>query len=241
MESDSDENVLSETAGPVTLDKVRPWSTEALFYSKYPHLKILNRLKEMTDIKGLKLTPEDLKQRYPPDGQINLKVSHWHGDITQLKIDAIVNAAHPGLTGGGGVDWYVHKRAGDGLLQECLGLGDCKIGEAKITGGHQLPAQHVIHTVGPMREDPTSLELCYKNSLDLLVKTGLRVVAFPCISTGHYGFPIVHATNIVLDVTRKWLESNREKVDRIIFCTYTVRDEAVYQALLPAYFPPHSD
>uniref|UniRef100_A0A6B2LJ47 Macro domain-containing protein n=1 Tax=Arcella intermedia TaxID=1963864 RepID=A0A6B2LJ47_9EUKA len=202
-------------------------------------MKALQRLSQMMDIKNIRLSPEELKPKYPVNSEINRKISHWSGDITLLKIEAIVNAAHPGLTGGGGVDGYIHMRAGEGLRTECLGLGGCAIGEAKITKGHLLPCEYVIHTVGPCREDPIELEKCYINSLQLLVSKGLKVIAFPCISTGHYSFPIIKATQIALEATRKWLNNpqNYPKIERIIFCTYTVRDEALYEALMNVYYP----
>jgi O-acetyl-ADP-ribose deacetylase (regulator of RNase III) len=135
------------------------------------------------------------------------------GDITDQKVDAIVNAANSSLLGGGGVDGAIHRAAGPGLLAECRNLHGCATGEAKITGGHRLPARWVIHTVGPVwkggdRFEDELLAACYRNSLALARDNGVRSIAFPAISTGAYGFPLERACRIALREVRRFLEAN---------------------------------
>lgn len=146
------------------------------------------------------------------------------GDITRQQVDAIVNAANPTLLGGGGVDGAIHRAAGPGLLEECRRLGGCPTGEARITGGYNLPARYVIHTVGPVWQGGTAgedelLARCYRNSLALAAEHGVRTIAFPAISTGAYGFPLERATRIALSEVKRFLESHDlpEKVTFVCF------------------------
>jgi O-acetyl-ADP-ribose deacetylase (regulator of RNase III) len=160
----------------------------------------------------------------------------FQGDITTLEVDAIVNAANNSLLGGGGVDGAIHRAAGPGMLAECVTLGGCNTGEAKITGGYDLPSKRVIHTVGPVWDggranEDALLADCYRNSLKLGEENGLRMVAFPAISTGVFGFPKERATRIAVREVRAFLDQD-VGVDQVIFVCFSERDFGIYQRVL---------
>ena len=165
------------------------------------------------------------------------KIEIQHGDITQLDVDAIVNAANTSLLGGGGVDGAIHRAAGPGLLEECRTLGGCPTGEARITKGYNLAARHVIHTVGPvyngMPKDKTLLTGCYRNSLQLAVDNDLTSLAFPAISCGVYGYPIEEACRIAVDTTFSFLQTN-PSITRVIFMLFSPDDLKVYEDYIQA-------
>lgn len=155
------------------------------------------------------------------------------GDITRQEVDAIVNAANNSLLGGGGVDGAIHRAAGPELLKECRQLGGCRTGEAKITRGYRLPARWVIHTVGPvwrggMYNEDQLLANCYRNSLALAVKKGIKTMAFPSVSTGVYGFPADRAARIVVREIADFLKNN-DSIEKIYMVAFDPRTCQVYK------------
>jgi O-acetyl-ADP-ribose deacetylase (regulator of RNase III) len=158
------------------------------------------------------------------------------GDITARTDDAIVNAANTSLMGGGGVDGAIHRAAGPALLEECRTLNGCPTGQARITGGYDLRAKHVIHTVGPvwrggMSGEPELLAACYRNSLRLAAETGIETVAFPSISTGVYRYPVEKAAAIALNEIMNFLKNNTTLKKVTVVCF----DDATYSAYKRQY------
>ena len=153
-------------------------------------------------------------------------------DITTLKVDAIVNAANESLLGGGGVDGAIHRAAGPKLLQECKTIGGCPTGEARLTKGYNLPAKYVIHTVGPVWQGGSQgedelLAACYRHSMSLALRSHIRSIAFPAISTGVYRFPLERAATIAAGETLRFLEVYPE-FDRVIFCCFGAEAKRAY-------------
>ncbi len=156
---------------------------------------------------------------------ISGKIAVIEGDITQQPVDAIVNAANSSLLGGGGVDGAIHRVAGSGLLEECRRLNGCKTGDAKITKGYNLPANWVIHTVGPVWQDGNHgedelLASCYRRCLELAEQQGIRTLAFPAISTGVYRFPPDRAARIAVTEVKMFLESHTS-LEQVIFVCFS--------------------
>lgn len=174
----------------------------------------------------------------PTDQRITVEV----GDITQLDVDAIVNAANQKMLGGGGVDGAIHRAAGPQLRQACENVPEvrpgvrCPTGEARLTPGFNLPADYVIHTVGPVydgggRGEADQLASCYHASLQLAAEHDVDRLAFPAISTGVYGYPIEAAARIAIDTTRQWLDAH-DKPAAVVFCCFSEGDAAVYRSIL---------
>lgn len=189
------------------------------------------------------VTLTDIQNKNNSTG-LRSRIHLWRGDITKLKIDAIVNAANTSLLGGGGVDGAIHAAAGWELLEECEKLDGCETGGAKITKGYQLPAKHVIHAVGPMFRNPKSdkekLSSCYKTSLNLLAEHNLKSIAFPCISTGIFGYPNKDAAQVALETVKKWMYENPDKVEAVIFCLFLHKDVCIYEKQIKKYFAESS-
>lgn len=170
---------------------------------------------------------------------IRERMEMQQGDITQLAVDAIVNAANSSLLGGGGVDGAIHRAAGPDLLAECRTLGGCPTGEARITKGYRLPAKYVIHTVGPVYSgkpsDSMLLASCYENSLRLAAENSVRTIVFPAVSCGIYGYPIEEACQVAVDTVAKFLSKN-SLPEQVIFVLFSQDYLKVYEDYLKKRF-----
>ncbi|TLS27593.1 hypothetical protein PpBr36_04163 [Pyricularia pennisetigena] len=224
--------------GPVTEAKLRSRNLTHLFQEK--ELKFQAEGLEMA-----KTVSCDLTKPAPPNKSFNDRIALFHGDITKLMVDAIVNAANESLLGGGGVDGSIHRAAGPGLLKECKTLGGCETGDAKVTGAYDLPCKKVIHAVGPVYNDTQRekcemlLSSCYTRSLQLAIENGCSSIAFPAISTGVYGYPSRRAANAAITAVRKFLESDQgDKISLVVFCCFLQKDMEIYTDKLPLWFPP---
>eukprot|EP00088_Acartia_fossae_P036512 TRINITY_DN37738_c0_g3_i1.p1 TRINITY_DN37738_c0_g3~~TRINITY_DN37738_c0_g3_i1.p1 ORF type:complete len:316 (-),score=82.93 TRINITY_DN37738_c0_g3_i1:302-1123(-) len=210
----------------IPVDDVIPWKDQ------------LAKLPEQTDTKALEKTKKkclyDIKMK---EMDLTDKVATYIGDITKLEVDAIVNAANSSLMGGGGVDGAIHRAAGPLLKKENLNHDGCPTGEAVLSGGYDLPARYIISTVGPQGENPRELANCYKNSLQMAISNQIKTVAFPCISTGIYGYPNEDAALVALKTVRKFLEEHSQEIDRVIFCLFLEVDVSLYHEYMPILFP----
>ena len=160
------------------------------------------------------------------------------GDITALEVDAIVNAANGRLAAGGGVCGAIHQAAGPGLAAACAKIGACETDDARITGGYCLPARFVIHAVGPVwnggaQGETEALARCYRRALALAAENGAKSVAFPCVSTGIFGYPPESAAKTAVNAVRKFLsESGGEGLEEIVFCCFSASDLEIYRHIL---------
>ena len=160
-------------------------------------------------------------------------------DITTIKVQAVVNAANNTLLGGGGVDGAIHRAAGPALLEECRGLGGCPTGQARLTGGYRLPAEYVIHTVGPIWQggetgEEQLLRQCYLSCLELAVQQGIKTIAFPSISTGAYHFPVNRAAEIAIAAIMGFLKFD-STLEKVLFVCHDERTAIVYPVALDQY------
>jgi O-acetyl-ADP-ribose deacetylase (regulator of RNase III) len=168
---------------------------------------------------------------------MSARLSALRADLTTLAVDAIVNAANTTLMGGGGVDGAIHRAAGRELVNECATLNGCHPGDAKITKGYKLPAKHVIHTVGPVwhegtRKEAETLASCYRRCLEVAREHQLRTIAFPCVSTGVYGYPPDQAASVAVKIVRETVAQFPDAFDEITFCCFSESDLQIYKDLL---------
>ena len=198
----------------------------------------LPRLSSLYELKKLPTpTPAAKKAKYAASKPLNDRIALHQGDITRLTIPAIVNAANTSLLGGGGVDGAIHRAAGPALVRECVGLGGCATGSAKMTAGYNLPADKVIHTVGPVyrmqsaAESERLLRSCYRTSLELAAAAGCKGVAFSAISTGVYGYPARDAARAALSEVRDFLEGPGADgaVELVVFVAFGEETVHVYE------------
>jgi len=185
---------------------------------------------------------QDGEQRYGAPPRIGVRVFVVRGDITEQRVDAIVNAANTTLLGGGGVDGAIHLAAGPDLLAECRAIGGCKTGDAVITRGYRLPARYIIHTVGPIWQGGNAGEAellsgCYGNSLKLSSEHGVRTLAFPSISTGAYGYPVSQAAQIAVRAVTDYLQTD-PSIDEVRFVCFDERTSDAYEQALTTAYPP---
>ncbi|KAG8341608.1 Macro domain [Trypanosoma vivax] len=171
-------------------------------------------------------------QPVDPSDDVLKHIALYRGPVTDLQLDAIVNAANTRCLGGGGVDGAIHRAAGPLLLRECATFNGCAVGQCRLTKGYQLPARYVLHTVGPVGEKPDLLRSCYRSVLSLALKNGLRSVGFCCVSTGVYGYPLLQATRIAISETIEHIKQQKGSLDMCCFACFQDEEYRTYASCL---------
>jgi O-acetyl-ADP-ribose deacetylase len=200
----------------------------------------LNEIETLPNLYKSGILKAAVSAAYCPSQTLNNKISHIRFDITKLRVDAIVNAANKSLLGGGGVDGAIHRAAGWDLFKECRTLQGCDTGSAKITNAYYLPCKKVIHAVGPVydyehrQDSEEQLRGCYRTSLELAVQNDCKSIGFSAISTGVYGYPSVDAAKTAISEVKSFLTGpHRDKIERVVFCSFEMKDVNAYNAVLP--------
>lgn len=222
----------------------RPAKMSLLAADEIPTLSLLYKLGKLPSTPSAITIPTTLSFKpagsITPSKALNDRVCLVRHDITKLEVDAVTNAANKRLLGGGGIDGAIHSAAGPGLLAECRTLGGCNTGDAKITGGHNLPAKKIIHAVGPIydafepKESETLLTSAYNKVLNLAVDNDCKTLALCGISTGIYGYPPHEAAPVAISTVKKFLESEKgKKLEKVVFVTWVKQDVESYAQFLP--------
>ncbi|KAK1273026.1 hypothetical protein QJS04_geneDACA007938 [Acorus gramineus] len=230
----------------VTLDQIPRWSDvehrSALAAYEDPAFPVLYFSDPLTSSAGGDTEAEGGVSRFPVDHEINSKIYLWRGHPWNLEVDAVVNSTNESLDEAHSSPG-LHAAAGPGLAEECMTLGGCRTGMAKVTNAYDLPARRVIHTVGPKyavkyhTAAENALSHCYRSCLELLIENGLQSIAMGCVYTETKNYPREPAAHVAIRTVRRFLEKQKDKITAVVFCTTTSSDTEIYKRLLPLYFP----
>ncbi|XP_021299780.1 protein GDAP2 homolog [Herrania umbratica] len=230
----------------VTLDQVPRWSDaeyrSSLEYENEDPSFSNSYFPDPLTSPGEESSSNGMVSRFPVDHEINSKIYLWRGQPWNLEVDAVVNSTNENLDEAHS-SHGLHAAAGPGLAEECVTLGGCRTGMAKVTNAYDLPARRVIHTVGPKyavkyhTAAENALSHCYRSCLELLIDNGLRSIAMGCIYTEAKNYPREPAAHVAIRTVRRFLEKQKDKITAVVFCTSTSPDTEIYKRLLPLYFP----